>query len=393
MIARSPAGRAGALLALLLVQAPAWAARPPPPLVPPAEALPHMISLVNDGRLARSGPFRQSPEDVRKVMLTGAEPGAGVGSEPGAAAARGPSKLLLYAHGGVTSETGGLRLVKDLKRVFAGTDVHPVTFVWRTDIASTLANIVKDQFRKPQNFVAREKLRFAWVREWLDTWVERIGRRWQISALWGQMKENARLSSERADGGARIAAEALAARITASPDTEVHLVGHSAGTILLAHMLRLFQDGKVPTSRRPRIASVTLLGPACTVDLFEDVYLPALESGMVGRLRIVNLDDAHERADNVEFIYGKSILYLVQNSFEPRGAKVLGLQETFWTDPRLQQLVTSRKVELAVGPNALPLGNPYATHSTTHAGFAHDEATLQAIRTVVLQGDPGAGPE
>lgn len=392
MIVRSPARLAGLVLALLLVPPALWAARPPPPAVPPAQALPHMISLVNDGRLARSGLFKQSAEDVRRVVLGHTlERAEATPAAPGAPAAR--PKLLLYAHGGVTGEDSGLLLIPELKRVFAGTEVHPVVFVWRTDIANTLANIIKDQFRLQENHVPREKLRFAWVREWLDTWVERIGRRWRISALWSQMKENARLSSEREDGGARVAAQALAELVAARPDTEIHLVGHSAGAILLAHMLRLFQDGKVPTSRPPRIASVSLLGPACTVSLFEDVYLRALDSGLLGRLRIVNLDDAHERKDNVQFIYGKSILYLVQNSFEAPGQKVLGLQETFWTAPRLQQLVMSRRIELAVGPNILPIGNPYATGTTTHAGFAHDEATLQGIRSVVLQGDPGAGPE
>jgi pimeloyl-ACP methyl ester carboxylesterase len=344
-----------------------------------------MISLVNDGQLATTGPFKQTPDEVRRAMMGGVDMAAASGRK---------TKLLLYAHGGVTAENGGLQVIKDLKRVFAGTDVHPVVFVWRTDIASTLVNIVKDKFRtKGGPVVPREKLRFAWVREWLDRWVERIARRLRFSALWSQMKENARLSSERQDGGARIAAEALAERIAASPDTEIHIVGHSAGAILLAHMLRLFEDGKVPTTRRPRIASATLLGPACTVELFEDVYLRALRTGLVGRLRIVNLDDTHERADNVKFIYGKSILYLVQNSFEARGQKVLGLQETFWTEPGLQNLVLGRQVELAVGPNVLPAGSPFATGSTTHAGFAHDEKTLQGIRTVVLQGDPGAAPD
>lgn len=392
MIARSPARLVGATLALLLARPPVQAAKPPPPLVPPEQAMPHMISLVNDGRLARRGLFKQTPDGVRRAMMGGARR-VGVHGASGPRADEPKSKVLLYAHGGVTSENGGLRLVKDLKRVFGDTDVHPVVFVWRTDIATTLVNMVQDQFRARAHQFERKKLRFARFRAWLDRWVERLAKRLRFGGLWSQMKENARLSSERSDGGARIAAEALADRIAANPDTEVHIAGHSAGTILLAHMLRLFQDGKVTTPRRLRIASATLLAPACTVELFDDVYMRALRSGMIGRLRIVNLDDHHERTDNLAFVYGRSILYMVQNSFERRGAKVLGLQETFWTEPGLQQLIMGRQVELAISPNTLPHGNPFAAGATRHKDFAHDEATLQGLRTVVLQGDLGAGPE
>ena len=392
MIARSALRAPCALLALARACPPVQAATPPPPPVPPAEALPYMVSLVNDGRLARSGAFRQTPEQVRRAMMGGAR-GVGLHQVGLDEAGKPKSKILLYAHGGVTSEHGGLRLVKDLKRVFADTDVHPVVFVWRTDIATTLVNIVQDQFRARAHQFPRRKLRFARFRAWLDRWVERVAKRARFGGLWHQMKENARLSSERSDGGARLAAEALAERIAANPDTEVHIAGHSAGTILLAHMLRLFQDGKVTTPRRLRVASATLLAPACTVDLFEDVYLPAMDRGMIGRLRIMNLDDHHERTDNLAFVYGRSILYMVQNSFERRGAKVLGLQETFWSEPSLQDLVRSRRVELAISPNTLPLGNPFAAHATRHKDFAHDEATLQALRTVVLQGDRGPSPD
>jgi len=92
---------------------------------------------------------------------------------------------------------------------------------------------------------------------------------------------------------------------------EIHLVGHSAGSIILGHLLQVMAARGLDV----RVASVHLFAPACTVQFANRHYAPHKE--LMKRLYLSILSDKNERDDNVAAIYRKSLLYFVSNALEP----------------------------------------------------------------------------
>jgi len=136
------------------------------------------------------------------------------------------------------------------------------------------------------------------------------------------MKQNAEAAAEPGRGGRRLA-EALGRLREARGDRlEIHIVGHSAGAIILGHLLEHL-PGAVKTC--------TLYAPACTVAFANARFAAAIEGGKLARngLRIHVLAEALEQADSVG-PYGKSLLYLVSRALErDHKTPILGLQLAF----------------------------------------------------------------
>lgn len=99
---------------------------------------------------------------------------------------------------------------------------------------------------------------------------------------------------------------------------ELHLVGHSAGSIAIGHMLSSLavrrRDGR-DGGLGDRLASVNLYAPACSVAFANRHY--AGSSTVMERLHIDVLTDKIEREDSVSPAYRKSLLYFVSNALEP----------------------------------------------------------------------------
>jgi pimeloyl-ACP methyl ester carboxylesterase len=92
---------------------------------------------------------------------------------------------------------------------------------------------------------------------------------------------------------------------------EIHLVGHSAGSIMLGHLLSVM----AARGLEGRVASTHLYAPACTVQFANRYYAPHRE--LMKRLNLSILSDKLERDDNVAAVYRKSLLYFVSNALEP----------------------------------------------------------------------------
>ena len=106
---------------------------------------------------------------------------------------------------------------------------------------------------------------------------------------------------------------------------KVHLVGHSTGGVLIAHLLHALSGISM------HISTCTLLAPACSVDLYNECYVPALSGKKklkLDGLSVLNLNERLEQDDNVAKIYHKSLLYLVSNAFERADKKpLLGMHD------------------------------------------------------------------
>jgi len=138
------------------------------------------------------------------------------------------------------------------------------------------------------------------------------------------MKENAELASAGGRGG-DLLTDALRALAASWGDAfELHLVGHSAGSIALGRLVgNLAQKGLLG-----HVASAHLYAPACSVAFANRHFAPY--GDVMRRLHIDILADQVEQDDNVAAIYRKSLLYFVSNALEAdKRTPILGLANAF----------------------------------------------------------------
>jgi pimeloyl-ACP methyl ester carboxylesterase len=225
----------------------------------------------------------------------------------------------------------------------------------------------------------------------LDDGLEPVARTIGGKVLWDEMKENGLASTTAAQGGARFVLDQLAALVGKHKDLEIHLAGHSAGSIFLAPFVqRLTARGAAGLAQT--VASCTLWAPAATVDLFKQCYVPAIKSGWIERFALFTLDDRTERDDNCADIYHKSLLYLVSNAFEEKqripvirdGIPIVGMEKFIRDDKDLMQLFERPNAEWVRAPNTVPDGKEGASRSAHHGDFDDDPSTLRATLARIL---------
>jgi len=325
------------------------------------ELRPHIISLGNDGLLKTDGTFGNDKTDVAEI----------IGNCAG-------KKVVLYAHGGLVSENSAVQVLADFLPVFGAAGVYPISFIWHSDFWTTLVNIMKEALgmRKPEGFLDSAK---DFMLDRLDDALEPLARTIGGKAQWDEMKENAMGATTNKAGGARLVAEIL--KGLTGKGTEVHLIGHSCGSIFHAPLVQLLASCGVP------IKSCTLWAPACTVDLFKQSYLPLIgKKGGIEKFALFTMDDKTEQDDNCGKIYNKSLLYLVANAFEkePRiplfrdGVPILGMEKFVNKDAAMKSLFTGKNADWILSPNN-STGKP-ADYSTSrhHGDFDNDKATVAA---------------
>jgi len=352
---------------------------------------PHIISIGNEGRLSPNGTYGTDAEDVRERFAT---------EIPKAMKGWKRQRLLLYAHGGLVPEKAAVQRVADYREVFLTKEVFPLAFVWNTDFWTTLKNMLLDAFRRrrAEGFLDSAK---DFMLDRLDDAFEPLARSLTGKASWDEMKENALAASKRRygkDGGALLALNQILDPNQENAgfydDVEIHIVGHSAGSIFMAPVVQHLADaGRT-------IASCTLWAPACTMDLFRKMYVPAIESGHIDRFTLFTLTDKAEQDDHCAHIYNKSLLYLVSHAFEKRpriplfrdGEPILGMakwiQDAIREDERIEALFKEKSVQWVQAPNHFKEGSPSASRATSHGGFDDDVYTLKAtLARVLAQGE------
>jgi hypothetical protein len=357
-----------------------------------AELRPHVISIGNEGLLREGGSFSTTPKDVAKLFEQ---------VIPEKTASWKKRRILLYAHGGLVSEQGALQRVADLLPSLLAAEVYPVSFIWKSDYWTTLKNILADTLASRRGAEAPAGGVTDFLLDRVDDGLEVLARHATGKASWDEMKENARLATENPDGGARWAAACLAKFMAKHADAEVHLVGHSAGSIFHGPLLRHL-TGRAGTGLGVKVASATLWAPACTIDLFKECYQPALEQGRLGRLALYTLSEKAEEDDHCARIYNKSLLYLVSHAFEKQariplfrdGEPILGMAKFLGEDQELRTLFTSlgkARFMHAIAPNHKPHTAPEASGASAHGAFDNDPATLRSTLRWMLGAGAPAG--
>ena len=266
-----------------------------------APAYQHSIVTGNDGRVRR---YLTEDESSRMLM----HQAAGLPDRWfRASAGTGKKRLVIYAHGGLNSEKDAIERARAMGRFFTGNGCYPLFLVWKTGLLESIGNIFSEAARK-------EPPRAAGIGEWLtersDALIEKTIGRGLARPIWSEMKENAELACSSGRGGALLAAALQKLAGTWGDEFELHLVGHSAGAIILGNLLTPL----AACGLTGRIASIQLYAPACSVQFANRHY--ASRADLMKRLFIDVLSDRNERDDHVVTLYRKSLLYLVSNALE-----------------------------------------------------------------------------
>ncbi len=345
-----------------------------------ADVRPHIVSLGNGGALKPGGDYGTTAAELQQIF------------EDDIPRVMGPwpkKRLLLYAHGGLVSEQAAVQRVAEYRPALLAAGVYPLAFVWNSDYWTTLTNILRDAVRRrrPEGFLDAAK---DFLLDRLDDALEPLARVLTGKAAWSEMKENA-LGASDPGHGADLVLQHVLALAQRFPALEVHLVGHSAGSIVNARLVQRLAAAR-------RIERCTLWAPACRIDLFKSHYLPAIRARAIGRFTLFALSDKAEQDDHVARIYNKSLLYLVSNAFEdpprhplrPDGVPILGMEKFIRQDAELQALFASGTADLVIAPNDQPPGSPGASAARHHGDFDDDARTVAA--TLARIAPPAAAP-
>ncbi|WP_081159364.1 C1 family peptidase [Ensifer aridi] len=337
-----------------------------------ADLRPHVITSKNDGVLDDKGTYGLTPTGLERLLKQGMlKTMAGWKKK----------RVLLFAHGGLVKQDAAIQTVSSNLAPLLASEVYPLSFIWRSDASTTITNILREAIgRRREEGVLDRATDFLLDR--LDDTLEVVARNLGGKALWDEMKENAEGASSEKNGSANLVAEHLIDLHKLGGIDEVHMVGHSAGSIFLAPIIKRLAAAKIP------VASVSLWAPACTMVVFNKVYKPAIESGAISKFDLYTLDDPTERDDDCAGIYHKSLLYLVSNAFERfahipgvpsrDGEPLLGLARN--VAPQLDKFFNKKSRRWHVAPGE-------TSNARHHGDFDNDKATLLSTLSRILDGN------
>jgi hypothetical protein len=325
------------------------------------EISPFIINMENNGRLSNTGDFRTQESDIEALItyhLGKARTAWGLSKND-------PVDIAIYAHGGLTSEEGaGETAAKWIPALYEH-KIFPIFLMWETDFWSTLKGRLEDVLEgqpRPTGGL------FDGVKSW---WNERLEKLLAApgTAIWSEMKQNADAISNTAESGGMKLYKACrqSPHFADLSKVRLHLVGHSAGSILHSYVVdRLGGQGW-------EFESVNFMAPAVRVDLFEETVIPAIKNGKVKRFNQFHLSDDMEQKDPTckpILGYSRSLLYLVSQALEHgRSTPVLGMEKYF------NDKIASKNLA-NVHAWAAPGGE---SKSTTHGGFDDDEITMASV--------------
>jgi len=336
------------------------------------EISPFIINMGNNGALSNSGSFRTTPDDVRAIVdvhLAEARKQWGLQDDI--------VDVCIYAHGGLVGEEGAADIAATWIPLLYERKIFPIFLMWETDFISTVMNTIEDKVKGIPRAAGFSPAIEKWWNQRLERLLARPG-----TQIWGEMKQNADAMSQFNEGveDDRQAGAVLLyrhfKRQVQNKKVRMHMVGHSAGSIVAAYMLdRLVQDGMA-------LDSLSFMAPAVRVDTFETRLLPHLQSGAIKRYQQFHLSDRAEEDDPTCGPYRRSLLYLVSESFEG-GTRtgILGMQTYFdLLAAKIPAVVThvSPAAPDPARPGVPPVG------SSTHGGFDNDAGTQAEVVRFIL---------
>src|SRR4029079_16290794 len=208
--------------------------------------------------------------------------------------------------------------------------IMPIFVVWQSGFMESAQDILKGALEKLGVPVSDDK---GWLRnkinEIKDRAFEAFARDAGVKAIWENMKNRAEGASS-VDGGLNTAAVELQkalGQLNNNQKPAIHLMGHSAGAIMLGHFLSAMERKSLTAG------SIHLWAPASTVEFATAKYGRAFANGVADpKATFIDvLSDGNETGDPcVPVLYSKSLLYLVSRALEiDRKAPILGMQKAW----------------------------------------------------------------
>jgi hypothetical protein len=326
---------------------------------------PFVIGMEKNGRLSNTGDFRTQEMDVETLVNQQlAEARAAWGLR-----VRDPVDIAIYAHNGLTSEDQTAKTAAKWITALYNQRIFPIFFMWGTDFWSTLKHRAADLLRSqagPTGGMPEE------IKGWWNTRLERLlaipG-----TAVWNEVKKNADTLTSSADSGGMRLFEACMkpCYFAGISKVRLHLIGHSAGSIVHSHIVDRFG------ANGWKFESVNFLAPAVRVDFFEARVLPAIRTGQVKRFNEFHLSDDVEQKDptcDSVLGYGRSLLYLVSQSFEKgQITPILGMEKYFNDRVRRYRLPN---VKIVTAPSD-------DSKAITHDEFDDDATTMHKVISLI----------
>jgi len=316
-------------------------------------------------------------------------------------------RLVIYVHGGLNSEADAITRVRAMGRYFLENGCYPLFLVWKSGMFEALSDILHDRFRSAAS-AEKPGLAGNWLSENItDPVLEKTVGRKLAKPLWAEMKENAMLAAQTGRGADQLTNAIRWLAGTWEADFELHLVGHSAGSIMLGKMLgNMAQKNLIDV-----VKSCHLYAPACSIAFANSEY--ARHPGIMRNLYIDNLSDKRELGDHVAQVYQKSLLYFVSNALDSDSrTPILGLANSFepgftgwdgspataesldiWQSSAKSSELKKRLTlhdEAEIVTRRARNGNALKVEKTSHGGFDNNvevvENTLRRILNVKANG-------
>jgi hypothetical protein len=319
---------------------------------------PYVVNTGNNGELSQTGQFHTTPADLDELVNFMIPSQRQEWNIP----ANQKMDVVLYAHGGLVDEQDAANTAALWIELLKARKIFPVFFMWESGILETLEDEISNTLAGGERPTGGPlQAADSWLSDRLEGVARLIGK-----PHWDQMKQNARLITQNPLGGANLLFQQFNGNAS---DIRLHLVGHSAGSIIHAYLA----DWLI-RQKKWSIDSISLLAPACRTDVFKDKLLPHLQSGKIGRMAQFHLSDPvedNEGGMRVALGYRRSLLYMISNGLEEaRNVSILGMQKYFDRDVAPLNLAN---VEARVAPASM------ATHAAKHIAFDDDLTTQQSV--------------
>lgn len=352
------------------------------PVLAAHELSPFIVNMENNGKLSTRGQFRTTEPDLDALLsihLSNACERWGIGAD-------GVLNVALYANGGLNDEKAAAEAARFWVPRLYNQQIFPIFLMWETGALKTIFNMIEDKVSHDAAQSAGGPM--AWIRDHLNDRIESLARPFG-RPLWQEMKDNAVKITSNRNSGVNLLFKKFAKLREKQhlPAIRLHLIGHSAGSILHNRL------GEAAIEAGFDLRSVSLIAPAVRVDEF-DRHLGAAILKTQTKLLIAHLTDAAERADSTCRPYGHSLLYLVSRSFEDRNeTPILGLERDLvparatlpWGARTVA--VSSPQSTLASLPSANGLGDSSSrnTEAVSHGSLDDDRALQQLIFALIAK--------
>lgn len=277
------------------------------------------------------------------------------------------------------------------------------TFPHKTSVSSDLKNISSEESSDAKGFdfaslaLAIAKVAIRVIKRYTNdsnhtfqaTVVEEICRAYFISDagqwVWGGMKSKAEQMWAQGD---RVGFDLLDRLSKELPNIQLNLIGHSAGSIAICHLIRKKREQRWPIS----IGKILWLAPACRMDLFlEEIikYNQEFQSFLM-----ITMKDSFEMKDalvnKIPWLYPSSLLYFISGVLEQEADTPLAGMARYhrsikpYTTDMFKEIeiflnADFKRIILSETDDGASLG--FQSKAIDHGAFDNDESTLKTMIT------------